>query len=73
MKEFGYHSLLLVTSVIPSGRLEPAVEYVPGSLKRDSSQLLINQIRSRLASEFKKMDEEELLIDGVILVARKPI
>ncbi len=73
MKEFGYQSQIFVTSVIPTGRLEPAVEYLPGTLQRDSSRVLVEQIRSRLANEFKDINEEELLIDGVLLVARKPV
>ena len=73
MKEFGYRSEIFVTSVIPTGRLEPATKYVPGSFKCDSSRSLVDEIRSRLASEFKSMDEEALLIDGVLLVARKPL
>lgn len=73
MKEFGYQSNFFVTSVIPTGRLEPAEVYVRGNLKRDLSRVLVTQIRSRLADDFKSMDEEELLIDGVLLVARKPL
>jgi SAM-dependent methyltransferase len=73
MKEFGYQSEFFVTSVIPTGRLEPAVEYIPGRFGCDSSRGLIDEIRDRLAYEFKSMDEEELLIDGVLLVARKPL
>lgn len=73
MREFGYQSEFFVTSVIPTGRLEPATEYIPGSFKCDSSRSLVDEIRSRLATEFKSIDEEELLIDGVLLVARKPL
>jgi SAM-dependent methyltransferase len=73
MKEFGYQSNFFVTSVIPTGRLEPAAEYAPGSFTRDASRVLLNEIRSRLANDFKTMNEEELLIDGMLLVARKPL
>jgi SAM-dependent methyltransferase len=69
MKGLRYESKFFVTSVLPNGRLEPAAEYVPGTLKLDSN--LVAEIRSRLAADFKKLDEEELLIDGVLLVARK--
>ncbi|HEX6649239.1 MAG TPA: hypothetical protein VF075_06860, partial [Pyrinomonadaceae bacterium] len=71
MKEFGYQSKFFVTSVLPVGRLEPAPEYAPGKFKHDAN--LVNDIRSRLAGHFKTLDEEELLIDGVLLVARKPL
>jgi Methyltransferase domain len=73
MKELGYQSRFFVTSVIPTGRLEPAAEYVPGSLKGDSSRVLVKEIRNRLTKDFESMDEDELLIDGVLLVARKPV
>jgi hypothetical protein len=73
MKEFGYQSKLFVTSVVPTGRLEPAAEYIPGSFKGDSGRILVEKIRNRLAKDFRSMDEEELLIDGVLLVARKPV
>lgn len=71
MRELGYQTKFFVTSVLPNGRLEPAAEYAPGKFKHDSN--LVADIRSRLANEFRKLDEEELLIDGVLLVARKPL
>ncbi|HKY41684.1 MAG TPA: methyltransferase domain-containing protein [Pyrinomonadaceae bacterium] len=71
MKELGYEAKFFVTSVLPTGRLEPAAEYAPGRFKHDSN--LVTNIRSKLASSFKDIDEEELLIDGVLLVARKPL
>lgn len=73
MKELGYQSEFFVTSTIPTGRLEPAVKYVAGSFKNDASGILVNQIRNRLASDFRNLDEEELLIDGMLLVSRKPV
>jgi SAM-dependent methyltransferase len=73
MKELGYQSEFFVTSTIPTGRLEPAVKYVAGSFKNDSSGVLLDQIRNRLASDFRNLDEEELLIDGMLLVAQKPV
>lgn len=73
MKEFGYQSKFFVTSVIPTGLLEPAMEYAPGKFKGESASSLVDEIRNRLANDFKSLDEEELLIDGVLLVARKPL
>lgn len=70
MKELGYQSKVFVTSVLPNGRLEPAEEYVPGKFRNDGN--LVAKIRSSLAEEFKNLDEEQLLIDGVLLVASKP-
>ena len=73
MKQLGYQSKLFVTSVLPGGRLEPAPEYVFGKFKSEASNRMINEIRNRLANEFKSLDDEQLLIDGVLLVARKPL
>lgn len=71
MKQFGYQSKFFVTSLLPNGRLEPAAEYAPGRFNHDSN--LVAQIRSKLANDFKNLDEEQLLIDGVLLVATKPV
>lgn len=73
MKQLGYQSKLFVTSVLPAGRLEPAAEYVPGKLKSEAASRMVTEIRNKLAHEFKTLDEEELLIDGVLLVATKPL
>jgi SAM-dependent methyltransferase len=70
MQELGYQSKFFVTSLLPQGRLEPAAEYAPGKFKLDSN--LVAEIRNKLADDFQKLSEEELLIDGVLLVARKP-
>jgi len=71
MKQLGYQSKFFVTSVLPNGRLEPAAEYAPGKFSRETN--LVAQIRSKLANDFKNLDEEQLLIDGVLLVATKPV
>lgn len=73
MNELGYQSNFFVTSVLPTGYLDPAVEYAPGRFKQQSNSNLVSEIRSKLANDFKTLDEEELLIDGVLLVARKPL
>ena len=71
MKELGYQAKFFVTCVLPTGRLEPAVEYAPGKFKHDSN--LIAEIRSKLSGDFKTLNDDELLIDGMLLVARKPL
>ena len=71
MKELGYQSKFFVTSVLPTGRLEPAAEYAPGRFNNDSN--LVAEIRNKLASDFRNLDEEQLLIDGVLLVATKSV
>ena len=71
MKELKYKSKFFVTSVLPNGRLEAPAEYEPERSKYDSN--LVASIRGKLAREFKDLDEEELLIDGILLVAQKPL
>jgi SAM-dependent methyltransferase len=71
MKQLGYQAKFFVTSVLPNGRIEPAAAYEPGKFKHDSN--LVAEIRSKLAHDFKNLDEEQLLIDGALLVARKPV
>jgi SAM-dependent methyltransferase len=71
MKQLGYQAKFFVTSVLPNGRIEPAAAYEPGKFNHDSN--LVAEIRSKLAHDFKNLDEEQLLIDGALLVARKPV
>jgi SAM-dependent methyltransferase len=71
MKQLGYQAKFFVTSMLPDGRLEPAAEYAPGNFKHESN--LVAEIRSKLANDFKNLDEDQLLIDGVLLVATKPV
>jgi len=71
MKELGYQSKVFVTSVIPTGRLEPAVEYGLSDVTDDLGTRLVAQVRGKLPAEFRAMNDDELLIDGLILVARK--
>jgi len=71
MKTLGYQTKIYVTSVLPGGYLQPPEEYVPGRFKNEAR--LVAAIRHQLAAEFKPLDDEELLIDGVLLVATKPL
>ena len=71
MKELRYQAKFFVTSLLPNGRLEPAAEYEPGKFKDHSN--VVAPIRTKLANDFKDVDDDELLIDGVLLVAQKPL
>jgi hypothetical protein len=73
MRELGYQSKLFVTSVIPTGRLEPAIEYGLEDLTNDEGRKLVAQVRGKLSAEFREMNNDDLLIDGLLLVARKPV
>jgi SAM-dependent methyltransferase len=76
MAELGYNAKLLVTSVIGrggTGDLNPHQEKI--SLGVDYSESTLNyvrEIRPSLASTFRKMTDEELIVDGIFVVARKP-
>src|ERR1051325_6423172 len=74
MKDFNYDTKIFVTSTITRGRLEPAEAYVRGIAGEDEpDRRLGNQIRGKLAAEFQQAEYDELLIDGMLLVARKPL
>jgi hypothetical protein len=59
MRKFGYQAEFLVPSVMPTGRLEPAGEYVSGTMNVDAGCTRVDEIRHRLADEFKNLDDEE--------------
>jgi hypothetical protein len=69
MKEFGYDARFFVTSTISRGRIEPAQEYLMGAFT-DRGDL--DLYRSRLAKSFRHVTSDELNIDGILMVARKP-
>jgi len=73
MEEMNYDAKLFVTSVIGKSwvvphkeRLELGIDYTLETLE------LVRQIRSRLQRPFKNMPDEELIVDGLFLVAKKP-
>jgi hypothetical protein len=75
--ELDYDAKILITSIIGSGgrgdmhphkeRIEPHVDYTESRLK------LVQEIRPRLSGPFRYLPDEELLIDGIFIVARKPV
>lgn len=74
MQQLGYSCDLLVTKVagepgevLPhKARIEPGVDYSARSVE------LVRAIRPRLARRFRELPDEDLLVAGVFLVARKP-
>jgi SAM-dependent methyltransferase len=76
MQELGYDAKILITDIIGRGgkgdlhphkeRAELNVDYSPATLA------LVQQVRPKLAAGFKQMPDEELLVDGIFVVARKP-
>jgi hypothetical protein len=76
LAELGYNGKLLVTSVIGhsgKGDLYPHREKI--SLGVDYSKSTLNyvrELRPSLASSFRNLPDEELIVDGIFLVAQKP-
>ncbi|HKY29581.1 MAG TPA: hypothetical protein VJM12_16705 [Pyrinomonadaceae bacterium] len=73
----GYEGRLLITDVIGrkgKGDLHPHEETLDrGSDYVATAQMLVNEIRPRLIPKFRTLPDEELIISGVFLIARKPI
>ena len=74
LRQLGYSGDLLVTAVagepgevLPhQAKIEPGRDYSARSLE------LVQAIRPRLARRFRELPDEDLLVTGIFLVARKP-
>jgi SAM-dependent methyltransferase len=73
MKELGYAARFLVTGIVGRDPVIPHKEQVElGADYRTETVALIERIRPRLCSQFRELTVEELLINGIFLVAQKP-
>ena len=74
MRELGYEYTLYITHIFgKEGDLDPHPPFLREGVDYDASHLrLVREIRGRLAREFRSYADEELLISGVFLSARKP-
>ena len=76
MTGLGYKSRFLVTEVIGRngmGDLRPHRETIEGGADYVESALkLVREIRPRLRAEFQSLTDEELIVGGIFLVAKKP-
>ena len=78
MSELGYDTKLLVTGIIGvgvcgKGDLHPHKEKVELNVDYPEATLqLVQQVRSHLIPEYRAMPDEELIIDGIFVIARKP-
>lgn len=74
MNELAYEAKFFVTCVLGEKsellphkeKIAPSVDYSEGA------HTLINDIRPRLHGDYKNLTDEDLLVSGVFLVARKP-
>jgi SAM-dependent methyltransferase len=74
MNSFGYHAKMLITQVV--GReteVLPHKDSIIFGIDYTSATIsCVNEIRPCLADEFKDMTDEQLMVAGIFLSARKP-
>ena len=77
LENLGYDVTLLVTDIIGRGGrgdLSPHKEKIAlGVDYSDEALSLVKEIRPKLSASFKQMSDEELLVDGIFVVATKPV
>jgi SAM-dependent methyltransferase len=73
MSELGYDAKFWVTNVVGHGPVIPHEELaeLEGEYSR-LAQPVINEIRPKLWRKYRNLPDEELMVRGVFLVARKP-
>ncbi|HYG82726.1 MAG TPA: methyltransferase domain-containing protein [Pyrinomonadaceae bacterium] len=76
LEEMGYDVKMLITDIIGRGGrgdLSPHKEKIAlGVDYSDETLALVRDIRPKLSPGYRKMSDEELLVDGIFVVARKP-
>jgi len=74
MKNLGYEARFFICSTIGSKTSLQCNEVVGTDSQRARDALaLVRQIRPKLCAEFKDLSDEELMTDGIFVVARKPV
>jgi hypothetical protein len=77
MDQLGYDTKLLITGIIGvgapgKGDLHPHKEKVELNVDYTQATLqMVQEIRSRLVPPYRAMTDEELIIDGIFMIARK--
>jgi SAM-dependent methyltransferase len=73
MRELDFDATFLITQIVGEEReIVPHKEKVVAHVDyADSASRLVDQIRPRLQAEFKQMTNEDLLVSGIFLVAKK--
>jgi len=76
LKELGYEGELLITDVVGrrgKGDLQPHKQTLDAGAEYFAPALAcVKEIRPRLIPKFKKLSDEELMISGIFMIARKP-
>lgn len=73
MTEFGYDTTVFTSNIIGIGDLDTYKENI--ALHKDYTEKelgYVKQIRPKLADQFSSLSDEELLINGIFIVGRKP-
>ena len=79
MSKLGYDAKLLVTGIIGvgvcgKGDLHPHKEKIALGVDYPESTLqMVRDIRSRLTPEYRSLSDDELIVDGIFIIARKPM
>ncbi len=76
LENLGYDVKILVTDIIGRGGrgdLSPHKERIRlNEDYTDETLSLVREVRPKLSASFREMPDEELLVDGIFVVARKP-
>jgi SAM-dependent methyltransferase len=77
LENLGYEVKLLITDIIGRGGrgdLSPHKERIAHGVDyTDETLSLVHEVRPKLSAGFKNMSDEELLVDGIFVIARKPV
>ncbi len=72
MAQLGYEAKFFVTSIVGRGPLEPHKQIVELNIDYSQSTLdLIAQIRPKLSRGYRALPDEDLIVDGIFLVASR--
>jgi hypothetical protein len=72
MATLGYKARFFVTSLIGQGPLQPHKESIALNVDYSESTIdLVDQIRPKLCHNYRSLPDEELIVDGIFLVAQK--
>ena len=73
MLKYGYDTKILISAVLAEGPLVPHKERIESGVDfGGKTLLLINEIRPKLAAQYRRRSDEELATTGIFLIARKP-
>jgi hypothetical protein len=73
MNDLGYEATLYVSSIIGVGHLSPYREQIAFNTDYGEASLqLVRNIRRRLKHPYHQLPNEDLIVDGIFLVGRKP-